>query len=321
MPAFNTNPLVVILGPTASGKTTLATRLAFTCRGEIISADSRQVYREMNLGTGKDYDDYVFEGERIKYHLIDIMSPGEMYNVFEYQRDFRRVFNEISARNSLPILCGGSGLYIDAVIRKYKLVQVPLNNELRKILGDKNIEELSSILTGLKKLHNKTDIIERKRLIRAIEIETYQLEYGQPEEQGIALQVVIFGIKNDVNTQRRKITERLHARLKAGMVDEVKSLLDNGLTPEQLIYYGLEYKFITQYLLGHTGYDEMFRLLNIAIHQFAKRQMTWFRKMEKEGILIHWLDATMPAEKNLEIVFSILNKQPEFAKYIQMSGK
>jgi tRNA dimethylallyltransferase len=318
MPALNTNILLVILGPTASGKTALAAKLAFACRGEIISADSRQVYRDMNLGTGKDYDDYVVDGNKVPHHLIDIISPGEKYNVFEYQRDFLNVFNEINARNRLPVLCGGSGLYIDAVIRKYNLVQVPINSELRQTLADKNMEELTLILAGLKKLHNKTDIIERKRLIRAIEIESYQQNFGKPVEQGIALHPVFFGLQTDVNIRRRKITERLHARLKAGMIDEVKNLLDTGLSPEQLIYYGLEYKFITQYLLGTIGYEEMIRFLNIAIHQFAKRQMTWFRKMEKEGTLIHWLDATLPTEKNLEIILSILRNQPEFGRYLSL---
>ena len=310
------NPLLVILGPTASGKTALAARIACACKGEVISADSRQVYRNMNLGTGKDYNDYVVEGERISYHLIDIVSAGEMYNVFEYQKDFRRVFTEIISKNKLPILCGGSGLYIDSVIKEYKLVKVPLNTELRKTIEKKSMDELSSILSALKKLHNKTDIIDRKRLIRAIEIETYQLEQGLPEEQGIALQAVIFGIRNDIHTQRKNITERLHTRLKDGMVEEVKVLLEKGLTPEQLFYYGLEYKFITQYLLGTVGYDEMVRLLNIAIHQFAKRQMTWFRKMEKNGTVIHWLDASLPSEKNLETIVSILSKHPDFARFM-----
>jgi tRNA dimethylallyltransferase len=310
------SPLLVILGPTASGKTELASRIALECRGEIISADSRQIYREMNLGTGKDYEDYIIDGTKIPYHLIDIIPPGEKYNVFEYQKDFRNVYQEIIGRNSLPILCGGSGLYIDAVIHEYELVQVPLNPELRQTLTDISMEELRVILSDLKKLHNKSDIIERKRLIRAIEIATYQKDKGQPEEQGIALKTIIFGLQSDVFMRRKKITERLNARLEAGMVDEVKHMLDEGISPEQLIYYGLEYKFITQYLSGSFGYGEMVRLLNIAIHQFAKRQMTWFRKMEKEGTMIHWLDSTVPAEKNIEIVFSTLRKQTEFGNFI-----
>jgi tRNA dimethylallyltransferase len=310
------SPLLVILGPTASGKTALGGRIALVCRGEIISADSRQVYRGMNLGTGKDYEDYIVNGKKIPYHLIDIIPPGEKYNVFEYQKDFRNVYQEIIGRNSLPILCGGSGLYIDAVIHEYELVQVPLNPELRQTLADKNMDELSVILSNLKKLHNKSDIIERKRLIRAIEIATYQKVKGQPEEQGIALKTIIFGLQTELSLRRKKITDRLHFRLDAGMVDEVKHLLDAGISSEQLIYYGLEYKFITQYLSGIIKYEEMVRLLNIAIHQFAKRQMTWFRKMEKEGTVIHWLDSTQPAEKNLDIILSIIKKQPEFQKFI-----
>jgi tRNA dimethylallyltransferase len=315
MQAVNKNPLVVVLGPTASGKTALAAKLAYSCGGEIISADSRQVYRDMNLGTGKDYDEYVVDGEKVNYHLIDIIPPGEKYNVFEYQNDFLEVYDEIIGRNKIPILCGGSGLYINSIIRNYRLIQVPFNSELRDRLADLDMEELSVILTKLRKLHNKTDIAERKRVIRAIEIETYQQAYNQPGEDEEILQSIIFGLQVDVNVRRKRITERLTERLKAGMVDEVRSLLDKGLRADQLIYYGLEYKFITEYLIGRIDYTEMFRLLNIAIHQFAKRQMTWFRKMEKEGTQIHWLDATLPADKNVEIIISILRNQPSFQKY------
>lgn len=315
MQAVSKNPLVVLLGPTASGKTALAAKLALACNGEIISADSRQVYRDMNLGTGKDYDDYMVNGKKVNYHLIDILSPGEKYNVFEYQNDFLEVYNKIIGRNKIPILCGGSGLYINAIIRNYKLIQVPFNSEFRDRLAGLDLEELTRILSKLRKLHNKTDIAERKRLIRAIEIETYQQAHIQPGENEEILESIIFGLQVDVNIRRKKITERLTARLKAGMVDEVKSLLEKGLSADQLIYYGLEYKFITEYLTGRIDYTEMFRLLNTAIHQFAKRQMTWFRKMEKEGTLIHWLDATLPAEKNVEFVISILRNQPAFQKY------
>ena len=312
MPEVRHHPLIVILGPTASGKTLLAAKLALSCRGEIISADSRQVYKEMDLGTGKDYADFRIGNNTISYHLIDIASPGEKYNVFEYQKDFWRIYPEILSRNKMPILCGGSGLYIDAVIHDYKLVQVPINQELRKNLDGKNMDELSSVLGDLKKLHNKSDLTERKRLIRAIEIAQYENEHGQPPKQEIALKTMIFGLQSDVSIRRKKITDRLKARLNAGMVDEVKALLEKGITSEQLIYYGLEYKFITQYLTGLIKYEEMVSLLNIAIHQFAKRQMTWFRKMEKEGTNIFWLDATQPSEKNVEIIISQLKNNPSF---------
>jgi tRNA dimethylallyltransferase len=300
------NPLLVILGPTASGKTAFAANLAYLCKGEIISADSRQVYKDMNLGTGKDYADYFVKGNKIPYHLIDIIPPGEKYNVFEYQNDFWKIYSEVIKRNNLPVLCGGSGLYIDAVISKYNLVQVPLNPELSEKLVKMNMEELILQLGNLRKLHNKTDILERKRLIRAIEIETFQQRYAADEKQAPGFQSLIFGLWTEVNIRRKRITERLHTRLKAGMIDEVKNLIDKGLTPEQLIYYGLEYKYITLYLTGKIGYEEMLRLLNIAIHQFAKRQMTWFRKMERSGAQIHWLDATLSIEKNLEIVLPMI---------------
>ena len=310
------HPLIVILGPTASGKTSVAAKLASRCRGEIISADSRQVYRGMNLGTGKDYDDYSVENHNIPYHLIDIAETGEKYNLFEYQNDFLKAYHDIQGRNNLPILCGGSGLYIDAVIHEYQLVQVPINPSLRNQLMDKSMEELSARLADLRKMHNKSDITERKRLIRAIEISEYEKENGHSEEKGVAFQTAIFGLQLEVAIRRKKITERLHARLKAGMVDEVKALLSRGITSEQLIYYGLEYKFITQYLEGTIKYDQMVNLLNIAIHQFAKRQMTWFRKMEKEGTLIHWLDAALPSEVNIEIILSKLRKQESFNYYL-----
>jgi len=309
-------PLLVILGPTASGKTALAANIAFKCRGEVISADSRQVYRDMNLGTGKDYADYLIEDHAIPVHLLDIVPAGEKYNVFEFQKDFWRIYPEIYYRNNLPILCGGSGLYIDAVIHDYQLVQVPINPELRKNLEEKSIDELVAILSKLRKLHNKSDISEKKRLIRAIEIAMYEMEYGQPPEQEIKLKTIVFGMQTELNFRRKKITSRLHSRLKAGMVDEVKALLNKGITADQLIYYGLEYKFITQYISGMLKYEEMVSLLNIAIHQFAKRQMTWFRKMEKEGTEIHWLDATESPLNNTEIVIDLLRKHDEFSGFL-----
>ncbi len=310
------HPLVVILGPTASGKTLLAAHLALRCSGEIISADSRQVYKEMDLGTGKDYADFMIGNSAIPYHLIDIIPPGEKYNVFEYQKDFWRIYPEILSRNKLPVLCGGSGLYIDALIHDYKLVQVPINQELRKNFDGRSMDELSTILADLKKLHNKSDLTERKRLIRAIEIAVYENEHGQPPEQKNVLTSMIFGLQSDASIRRKKITDRLNVRLKAGMVDEVRDLLEKGISSEQLIYYGLEYKFITQYLIGLMKYEEMVSLLNIAIHQFAKRQMTWFRKMEKEGTKIYWLDATQPSEKNAELIISQLRNNPDFAKIL-----
>ncbi len=294
MEASKNYNLIVILGPTASGKTTLATQLAYEIDGEIISADSRQVYRQMDLGTGKDLEDYVVNGKSIPYHLIDIVDAGEKYNVYQYQKHFFEVFSKIQETGKMPIMCGGTGMYIEAVLKHFNLVQVPPNFDLRKDLESKSLDELTDILKTYKVLHNNSDVDTKKRAIRAIEIEDYYksnpcLEVSLPE-----LKPLVIGVDIERELRRVKITERLHQRLKEGMVDEVKQILAGGVSAEDLIYYGLEYKYLTLYAIGDLTYEEMFTKLNIAIHQFAKRQMTYFRKMEKAGIEIHWMDASEP---------------------------
>ena len=294
-------PMITILGPTASGKTPVAARLAAEIGGEIISADSRQVYRRMDIGTGKDLEDY----GSVPYHLIDICEPGTKYNLFEYQQDFFDAYQEIRSRGAIPILCGGTGLYIEAVLKGYKLSPVPQNQKLRDSLEGKSLEELTQMLTQLKaktgsNMHNKTDVDSCQRAIRAIEIETYNLEHPVPRRELPPVDSLIIGIDIDRELRREKITRRLKARLENGMVDEVKALFDEGIPSEDLIYYGLEYKFVTEYLTGQLTYDEMFTHLEIAIHQFAKRQMTWFRGMERRGFKINWIDATLPMEEKIE---------------------
>ncbi|GHT88007.1 tRNA dimethylallyltransferase 2 [Bacteroidia bacterium] len=281
--------LITVLGPTASGKTAFAVALADALDTEIISADSRQVYRGMTIGTGKDLDDYSINGKSIPYHLIDICDPGEKYNIFQYQRDFHKAFDEIRTRGKLPVLCGGSGLYIESVLKGYKLLDVPENPELRQRLQDKPLPELEEILKSYKKLHNKTDLDSAQRAIRAIEIEEYYLT-NEPEMRDYApIHSLIIGIDIDRELRRNKISARLKKRLNEGMIDEVRNLLSAGLSPEDLIYYGLEYKYLTLYLTGKLTYSEMYNQLEIAIHQFAKRQMTWFRGMERRGFQIHWV--------------------------------
>lgn len=293
--------LITILGPTAGGKTSVAANLALKLEGEIISADSRQVYRGMDLGTGKDYGDYIIDGKQIPFHLIDIVDAGYEYNVFEYQKDFIRVFGEIQERRKFPILCGGSGLYLESVLNNYRLVQVPLNEELRKKLQDKELDELIEILKSYKsELHNQTDIENTKRALRAIEIEEYCLKNPEIDTRMPDINSLVVGVKFDRLSRRKRITERLRQRLDEGMIDEVQKLLNEGLSPEQLTYYGLEYKFLTWHLTGKLSYNEMFDQLNVAIHQFAKRQMTWFRRMERQGTIIHWLDGYMPMEEKME---------------------
>jgi tRNA dimethylallyltransferase len=300
--------LITILGPTASGKTGLAAHLAAKINGEVISADSRQIYRGMDLGTGKDYADYFVEGIEIPSHLIDIENAGVHYNVFRFQTDFIKVFEEIRSRNKFPVLCGGSGLYIEAVLKNYRLTEVPPNKELRKELEGKTLDELTEILKKLKpKLHNHTDIETDRRAIRAIEIEKYYAENPEFDSSFPQINSLNIGIDFDRELRRQRITTRLKQRLEEGMLDEVQKLLDSGLTPEQLIYYGLEYKYLTLHLTGALSYTEMFRQLEIAIHQFAKRQMTWFRGMERRGFTIHWLDATLPQQEKIERVKDLLN--------------
>lgn len=301
--------LLVILGPTASGKTRLAVRVADGASGEIISADSRQIYRQMNLGTGKDLNEYFFNNRSIPYHLIDIAEPGYKYNVFEYQTDFFKAFNLVRKNNHLPILCGGTGLYIEAVLKHYRLIQVPVNELLREGLRSKSLKELSQILATFKQLHNQTDTDTIPRAIRAIEIETHYASHPPPPNALSTLHPLVVGINVERELRREKITARLRERLKEGMVEEGEALLKQGLSPDDLIYYGLEYKFLAHYLTGQLTRDQLFDQLNIAIHQFAKRQMTWFRGMERKGTPIQWIDSQMPDPEKQELILHwLLNK-------------
>ena len=302
--------MITILGPTASGKTPVAARLAAEIGGEIISADSRQVYRRMDIGTGKDLADYTVDGRQIPYHLIDIREPGTKYNLFEYQQDFFDVYEAIQSRGVVPILCGGTGLYIEAVLKGYKLSPVPQNQELRDSLDGKSLDELTQMLTELKakngsNMHNTTDVDSCQRAIRAIEIETYNMQHPMPKRELPPVDSLIIGIDIDRELRREKITRRLKTRLEQGMVEEVKALLDEGIPADDLIYYGLEYKFLTEYIVGKLSYDEMFSRLEIAIHQFAKRQMTWFRGMERRGFTIHWIDATLPMDEKVQKIIQL----------------
>ena len=302
------NKMITILGPTASGKTPLAAALAREIGAEIISADSRQVYRRMDIGTGKDLDDY---GD-VPYHLIDIAEPGSKYNLFQYQHDFLKAYEDITGRGVVPILCGGTGLYIEAVLKGYQLAPVPENKALRASLEGKSLAELTEMLVELKRknssnMHNKTDVDSAQRAIRAIEIETFNGENPQQGAEIPPIESVIIGVDIDREERRRKITNRLKQRLETGMVEEVRALLDSGIPAEDLIYYGLEYKFVTEYIIGKTTYDEMFRQLEIAIHQFAKRQMTWFRGMERRGFTIHWIDAMRPMEEKVAEIIGVTN--------------
>lgn len=300
--------LIAIVGPTASGKTQLAAHLSARLNGEVISADSRQVYRGMTLGTGKDLDDYLVDGEAIPYHLIDIVDAGYKFNVFEYQQRFVEIYGDVKKRNRLPILCGGSGLYIDAVLRGYKLLPVPENPKLRRELETKSDEELAQILMSYKKIHNTTDLDTRKRTIRAIEIEEYYRQQPVDPKPFPEIKSLVFGVKYQRAAEMKRIRERLAQRLDMGMIDEVKALLNSGLSADDLIYYGLEYKYITEYLLGKYSYDEMFEKLYIAIRQFAKRQMTWFRGMERKGFQINWIPGELTLEEKIGLVFFKMNE-------------
>lgn len=296
--------MITILGPTASGKTAVAARLAHDIGGEILSADSRQVYRGMDIGTGKDLEDYVVEGQLVPYHLIDIVDAGTKYNLFQYQQDFTVAYNDICSRGVTPVLCGGTGLYIEAVLKGYALSPVPQNPELRQSLEGKTLPEMTALLEDLKKkagsvMHNVTDVDSCQRAIRAIEIETYNLEHTTELRTMPPIDSVIVGLSVDRDYRRKKISDRLARRLDGGMVDEIRGLLQRGIPPEDLTYYGLEYKYVTEYAIGKLSYKEMFRQLEIAIHQFAKRQMTWFRGMERRGLTIHWIDAQQPTDSIL----------------------
>ena len=302
--------LIAIVGPTASGKTTLAVALAKRIGTEVISADSRQLYRGMDIGTGKDLDEYTIDGETIPYHLIDICPAGYRYNLFEYVRDFNAVYADIKARGKQPLLCGGTGLYVETVLKGYSLPPVPENKALRESLQEKSLDELAEMLRSYKTLHNTTDIDTCKRAIRAIEIaEFYSRQEPELLEPRPLQNSLIVGVNIDRELRRAKITRRLHERLKEVMVEEVKSLLESGIEPESLIYYGLEYKFLTEYIIGHTTYDEMVERLEIAIHQFAKRQMTWFRGMERRGHTIRWIDATLPTDEKVDIIEQWIKEQ------------
>ena len=309
--------MITILGPTASGKTPLAAALALQIGGEIISADSRQVYRRMDIGTGKDLADYTITNNRepitVPYHLIDIVEPGTKYNLFQYQQDFYDAYRQIVERGNTPILCGGTGLYIEAVLKGYQLSPVPQNPELRQRLEGKSLEELTELLRTFKAqngsvMHNTTDVDSCQRAIRAIEIEEYNLHTPTPKRELPPVDSLIIGVDIDREERRQKITRRLKQRLENGMVEEVKGLLDEGIAAEDLIYYGLEYKFVTEYITGQLSYEEMFKRLEIAIHQFAKRQMTWFRGMERRGFTIHWIDALQPMEEKVKEIRRLMEE-------------
>lgn len=308
---MRTYQLITILGPTASGKTPFAAALADRLDTEIISADSRQIYRGMDIGTGKDLADYTVAGKPVPYHLIDICDPGYKYNVFEYQHDFFRAYEEIRQKGKLPILCGGTGMYIEAVLKGYKLLDVPQNPELRESLKEKSLPELEQILATYKVLHNKTDVDSAQRAIRAIEIEEFYKVQSPEANEYDPIDSLIIGINIDRELRREKISRRLRARLDEGMVDEVKRIIESGVKPDDLIYYGLEYKFLTLYIIGELSYEEMVSQLEIAIHQFAKRQMTWFRGMERRGCTIHWIEATLPTEEKIEKTIELLNRNKE----------
>ena len=302
--------MITILGPTASGKTDLAAHLAVRTGAEIISADSRQVYRDMDIGTGKDLGDYTVDGRSVPYHLIDICEPGTKYNLFRYQQDFLNCYEDIRSRGVPPILCGGTGLYIEAVLKGYSLSPVPQNPELRRSLENRSLGELTQILTGLKErnhsvMHNRTDVDSCQRAIRAIEIETHNLSAPTEDRHCPPIDSFIIGVDIDRDERRKKITERLKVRLEAGMVEEIDRLLKRGISAEDLIYYGLEYRFVTEYLVGRLSYEEMFGQLETAIHQFAKRQMTWFRGMERRGFTIHWVNARQPMNAKIEEILSL----------------
>ena len=296
--------LIIILGPTATGKTKLAAHFSYRMNGEIISADSRQVFKNMDIGTGKDLNDYIVNGTTIPSYLIDIKNAGEEFSVYDFQKEFINAYQTIIAKNKTPVLCGGTGLYLESVIKQYNFIKVDRNDELRATLSRKSDEELNNILQELKLVHNTTDSIDRERILRAIEIEEYGKLNPQYKNEMPLFNPVIFGINMERNLVKEKITNRLQERLKCGMIEEVKLLLDCGISPERLKYYGLEYKYITQYLMHEISYDEMVNLLNIAIHQFSKRQMTWFRRMEKKGIHINWIDGALPLEDKVQFIIN-----------------
>ena len=300
--------LITITGPTASGKTPFAVEIANRIEGEIISGDSRQVYRFMDIGTGKDLGEYTIGNKKIEHQLIDIKEPGEKYTLYDFQRDFHVAYQDILSRSKTPILCGGTGLYIESVLKGYELKEVPKNETLRYSLATKSLEELTSILSTYKNLHNTTDTDSKKRAIRAIEIAKFQQDKKATTQSYPPVESLVIGMSIDRDTRRNKISSRLKTRIDEGMIDEVKKILSLGVSPDDLIYYGLEYKFVTLYVIGQISYKEMYQKLEIAIHQFAKRQMTWFRGMERRGINIHWIDALLPMDEKADRAMQLISK-------------
>ena len=299
--------LLVITGPTATGKTRLAVKVAAELDGEVISADSRQVYRGMDIGTGKDLSEFVADGKKIPYHLIDLKDPGTEYNVFSFQQDFLKAYQVIKNKNKQAVLCGGTGMYIEAAIGKYRLLKVPVNKPLREELAEMDMNALVITLRSLKQLHNITDITDRDRLIRAIEIADYEIRHHDERIGYPDFQPLVFAIRFDRKELRGRITKRLKERLDEGLIKEVEHLLNSGLKSEQLLFYGLEYRYVTLFLTGQIGFDDMFEKLNTAIHQFSKRQMTWFRRMERKGIRIEWIDGELPLTEKAERISSVFN--------------
>lgn len=301
--------ILVITGPTAIGKTRLAALVADRLGGEVISADSRQVYRGMDIGTGKDMSDYLVDGRRVPVHLLDIADAGYRYNVYEYQRDFLKVFGGLSARSCFPVVCGGSGMYVDSIVSGYRLIQVPVNGQLRALLAGRSLEELTAILSQYKSLHNKTDVDTVKRAVRAIEIADYYVHHPLVESPFPVKNPLVTAVFFDRETRRQRISSRLKARLDGGMIEEVQRLFASGVHPDDLLYYGLEYKYVTMYLLNKMGYEEMAQKLEVEIHRFAKRQMTWFRGMERRGITINWIDGRLPDAEKADIVLRLLDRR------------
>lgn len=294
--------LLTILGPTASGKTLLAAQVAASLGAEIISADSRQVFKGMDIGTGKDMNDYIINGKEVPYHMVDIAEPGTEFSVYNFVTGFKEVFTEIRKQGKPAILCGGTGLYIEAVLKGYNMTEVPVDMSLRKTWEHLTNDTLTKMLQDFRPLHNKTDTETRERLLRALEIEFYKKEHPAPPDWFDFHDTPVFGLRFERQTERQRITQRLKTRLENGMADEVNQLLKMGVTPERLMHYGLEYRYVTLYVTGNLAFDEMFRQLNTAIHQFAKRQMTWFRRMERSGIVIHWLRGEDGVNKNTETI-------------------
>lgn len=300
--------ILVITGPTATGKTRLAAMVADRLGGEVISADSRQVYRGMDIGTGKDLSDYIVDGRRVPVHLVDIVDAGYMYNVYEYQRDFLKVFGEMTSRDAFPVVCGGSGMYVDSIVSGYRLIQVPVNSQLRALMAGRPLEELTAILSQYKSLHNKTDVDTVKRAVRAIEIADFYTHHPLDESPFPIKNPLVTAVFFDRETRRQRISMRLRSRLEGGMIEEVQRLLAEGVHPDVLLYYGLEYKYVTLHLLSQMSYEEMAQKLEVEIHRFAKRQMTWFRGMERRGITINWIDGQLPDEEKVEAILRLKEK-------------